>query len=187
MNNILAKLYRESFDQPPLNNPLFPPSIYYRFLQTLAQQLKPGLSVELGVSGGGGSLHLALGYPEGDVIGIDIAPIPQPQLTTIIEMAGNNFYFWLGDSVDIAPDIYKWFGEVDILFIDTVHTREQTWQEYNAWKPYLSDRAIVCFDDLLRPEMRGFWEELPEPKMRMDKLHDGAENGGGFGVIWRGQ
>jgi len=32
--------------------------------------------------------------------------------------------------------------------------------------------------------MKGFWETLPEPKLRLDNLHDGAVDGGGFGVKW---
>ena len=57
----------------PYPDPRFPPSPYYRFLRVAAQQMRPRLSVELGVCGGGGSLHLALGYGAGKVIGIDIA------------------------------------------------------------------------------------------------------------------
>lgn len=179
------ELAKSAIDMSPLGNPQFPPSRYYRFLQLLAFYLKPNLSVELGVSGGGGSLHLALGNPDGDVFGIDIEPVTNENIKTIHAMVDNfNMYFL--DSVE-APE---WLGmeyghiEVGILFIDTIHTYERTWQEFNAWKPYLSDNAVVCFDDLLRPEMKGFWESLPEPKVRLDQLHDGAENGGGFGVVW---
>ncbi len=48
----------------------------------------------------------------------------------------------------------------------------------------MSDKGIICFDDLLRPGMSQLWSDLPNPKWRKDELHDGAENGGGFGVIW---
>ena len=179
------ELAKRAIDMPPLNNPQFPPSRYYRFLRLLAEELKPDLSIELGVCGGGGSLHLALGNPEGKTIGIDIEMPPKENLATIQTLVNyDNFYVIMGDSVEDAAEIYRRYGEVGILFIDTTHTYEQTWKEYNAWKPYLSDNAVVCFDDLFRPEMEGFWESLPGPKVRLDKLHDGAEFGGGFGVIW---
>jgi predicted O-methyltransferase YrrM len=181
---LLESLAQKALNEAPLNNDLFPPSPYYRFLKCLAEERKPQLSVELGVSGGGGSLHLALGNLAGKVVGVDIAPIPKPQLDTITAMVGDTFYFWHGNSCRVAVHVNQWFGDVDILFIDTTHTYEQTMNELNAWKPFLGHDAIVCFDDLLRPEMKGLWEVLPEPKLRLDKLHDGAEKGGGFGVIW---
>lgn len=188
MNNYSHEWFTELASQAlslaPLNNDQFPPSPYYRFLMLLAKEIPARLSVELGVCGGGGSLHMALGNPEGKVIGVDIAMPPQPQLDTILAMAGDGFYMVLGDSVEVAQEVYTWHGEVDLLFIDTIHTYERTAQELAAWQPYLSDKAVVCFDDLFRPEMKGYWESLPEPKIRLDKLHDGAEKGGGFGVIW---
>jgi predicted O-methyltransferase YrrM len=180
-------LSRQAISLAPLNNPQFPPSPYYRFLMLLAKEIKPALSVELGVCGGGGSLHLALGNPDGKVVGVDIAMPPAPQMETIGAMVNRDkFYIHIGDSAGSAPEVYKWYGQVDILFVDTTHTYEQTTRELVAWQPYLSERAVVCFDDLFRPEMAGYWESLPEPKVRLDKLHDGAEKGGGFGVIWKG-
>ncbi len=179
----LEELAKQAIDMSPLSNPQFPPSRYYRFLQLLAFYLKPNLSVELGVSGGGGSLHLALGNLGGTVVGVDIEWIDEAKRATIEAMT-SNFFFWSGDSAEIAENVYDEYGPVGILFIDTIHTYERTWEEYNAWYPYLSNNAVVCFDDLFRSEMEGFWESLPEPKVRLDKLHDGAEFGGGFGVIW---
>lgn len=184
MKERLKQLAEESFRYAPLNNDLFPPSVYYRFLMLLAQEFKPEVMVELGVCGGGGSLHLCLGNPDGKVIGIDIAAIPEAQDKSIKAMVGN-FEFYLGDSTELAQPIFSRFGRVGILFIDTTHTKEQTIAEFEAWKPYLADTAIVCFDDLFRPEMEGFWEWLPEPKLRLDQLHSGAEKGGGFGVWYK--
>jgi predicted O-methyltransferase YrrM len=164
-------------------NPQFPPSLYYRFLKVLASYMQPNLSVELGVCGGGGSLHLALGWPVGTVVGVDIADDHPSHIKTIQETCPN-FHFWQGDSVHVAPEIHNRYGAVDILFIDTTHTYTQTLKEFEAYQPYLSGVAIVCLDDLFRQEMGNIWEDLPGNKLRLDKLHDGAECGGGFGVIW---
>ncbi len=163
-------------------SPLFPPSPYYRFLKRLAEHLQPRLSIELGVCGGGGSLHLALGNPNGRVVGVDFA-YDHPEQIEHIYKTCPNFTFWQGDSIEDAGKIVSDFGMVDILFIDTVHTYDRTWAEFNAWYPYLSDKAVVCFDDLYRQEMGNFWEELPEPKVRLDALHPTAE--GGFGALWK--
>ena len=160
---------------------MFPPSRYYRFLQVLARELKPALSVELGVCGGGGSMHLAEGYPQGVVVGVDVA-YDHPQQLEYIKSNYLNFTFWQGDSVKDAEMISRQYGLVKILFIDTVHTYEQTVKEFEAWRPYLAPGVVVCFDDLRRVEMNGFWEWLPEPKVRLDFLHATAESG--FGCWW---
>lgn len=174
---------KAQFEMPPYDNAQFPPSIYYRFFKVLAEYMRPSLSVELGVCGGGGSLYLALGHPGGQVVGVDIA-YDHPQNIETIMQTCPNFTFWVGDSVQSAPEIHNQFGDVDILFIDTLHTKRQTLDEFNAWKPYLTEGAVVCLDDLFRQEMDDIWDILPGNKLRLDKLHDGAECGGGFGVIW---
>lgn len=166
-------------------DPRFPPSAYYRFLKLLAAAVKPNLSVELGVCGGGGSLHLAMGWPGGTVVGIDCA-LDYAENIEYVLGTYKNFHFWHRDSVEAAPDVADQFGLVDILFIDTVHTYERTMQEYHAWLPHLSRQAVICLDDLFRPGMDQAWEEMPIPKMRLDRLHTQVprQMGGGFGVVW---
>lgn len=177
----------QALAEKPYPDLRFPPSPYYRFLKIAAQNLKPALSVELGVCGGGGSFHLAIGNPAGIVVGVDIAAEDYPENIAFISTHCPNFRFWLGDSVNVAKDIYEEYGKAGLVFIDTIHTYQRTWEEFQAWQPYLADNALVCFDDLLRPEMLNpdFWRSLPEPKIRADRLHDGAEMGGGFGILWK--
>lgn len=181
--HILADLADRATRETLYPNAQFPPSLYYRFLKVLATYLQPNLSVELGVCGGGGSLHLAIGWSPGTVIGVDIAD-DHPENIKTIRQTCPNFHLWIGDSVQAAPEIHNQYGQVDILFIDTTHTYRQTMDEFKAYEPYLSERAVVCLDDLFRKEMGTIWEDLPGNKLRLDKLHDGAEKGGGFGVIW---
>lgn len=185
MNEAILKQYAiQALAMKSYPNKNFPPSPYYRFMQVLAQNVHPKLSVELGVSGGGGSLHLALGWVKGEVVGVDIVNDHLKNIDYVMQRCVN-FHMWVGDSVKLAESIYEKYGEIDILFIDTTHTYDQTMKEYNAYKPFLSKNAIVLLDDLFRPEgMEQAWEEMPEPKLRLDMLHDGAENGGGFGVVW---
>ena len=191
MRGILDRLAEEAKNEEVYYNTTYPPSMYYRFLKLLAAEFKPKLSVELGVSGGGGSLHLAMGHPEGKVIGIDISAYHETERITYIEDNYPNFEFMLDDSVKAAPIVFEKYGKVDILFIDTDHTYERTIQEFNTWKPYLSDRAIVCFDDLLRhvtgdeKNMMDAWNDIKGFKARYDHLHYGSyPHGGGFGVIY---
>jgi cephalosporin hydroxylase len=181
--HVLKVWANEAVQQKPYPNKLFPPSPYYRFLGILTKELKPRLSVILGVCGGGDCLHMALGHKEGKVVGVDIT-YDHPQQLSHIQNVCPNFVFYEGDSVSSAKTIVEKFGQPSILFIDTTHTLQQTNLELEAWLPYMTPNHIICFDDLFRPDMDDFWETLEEPKLRLDNLHDGAENGGGFGVKW---
>jgi len=167
----------------PYPDPRFPPSAYYRFLRLLAEEMRPNLSVELGVCGAGGSLHLCLGWPEGIVVGVDAVPEDAGEWVerkAYVKGLCPNFRFWYGDSSESASEIHEQYGNVDILFIDTTHTYEQTQREFAAWQPYLSDRAVVCLDDLVFPGMNRIWAELPGKKVFLDILN-GKEN---FGVVY---
>ena len=177
----LYTITREQLDEA---GGLFPPSIYYAFFKLLAALVKPKLAVVLGVCGGGDCYHLCKGNPDGMVIGVDIT-YDHPEQLEFIKANCPNFLFHLGDSVKSA-ELVAAGGRcpIDFLFIDTTHVLEATVAEFEAWKPFLAPGAIVCFDDLFRTEMAGVWEGLPEPKVRLDLLHDGSPDvGGGFGVL----
>jgi predicted O-methyltransferase YrrM len=185
--NWFAQLATQALAAPVWPDPRFPPSAYYRFLRLLAQNVQPSLSVELGLCGGGGSFHLCEGWPSGTVVGVEHSKGDdfQRENWKVIQERHPNFHLWHGDSVDDAPGIFGNHGRCDILFVDTDHTHDQTMREWNAWLPFMAERAVICLDDLLRPGMQAFWDWVPWEKVRLDALHTGAENGGGFGVAWR--
>lgn len=135
----------KSKSMPVYPDTRFPPSVYYRFLQALCAMCKPEICVELGVCGGGGSLYMCIGTP-GKVIGIDVSNDYKENIEHIL---GNfsNFTYWTMDSIEAAEHVTE---PVDLIFIDTVHTYERTMAEYAAWKPHLSDTAVICLDDLHR-------------------------------------
>ena len=169
-------------------NPNFPNSIYYKFFELLTAEMKPNLSIELGINGGGGSLHLAKGWPQGTVIGMDIAWDCAENIKHIRDNFPN-FIFMLSDSISASKYVFDTYGPIDVLFIDTIHTYERTLKEFHTYLPYLSDNAIVCLDDLFRPGMDKAWDEVPGEKMRLDFLHSGSKvdektGDGGFGVVW---
>lgn len=176
----LKGIPREALDEA---GGLFPPSKYYAYFQKIAEAFKPKVSVVLGVCGGGDCYHLCKGNPAGTVIGVDIARDHEEQMK-FIESKYHGFKFWLGDSITSAPQIHGEHGGIDFLFIDTSHDEGMLDKEWAAWKPYLRHGAICCFDDIFRPGMQEAWERLPQPKVRMDWLHDGSyPHGGGFGVL----
>ena len=166
---------------PVYPDPRFPPSIYYRFLGLLAQYTKPKMSVELGVCGGGAGLYLARGNPEGMVYGFDVCN-DYPDNIKHIQSVCSNYRFVILDS--ITASTLTEISHVDILFIDTVHTYEQTMLEYHAWYSKLLSQSIIILDDLYRDGMVQAFNDIPGNKRRFDTLHiGGAPTDGGFGVI----
>ena len=145
-------LAAQALASPPWPDPRFPPSAYYRFLRLLAQAVQPSLSVELGLGGGGASFHLSIGWPSGTVVGVERDPGSDWERANWAYVTERcpNFARWQGDSVESAPEIARAYGPVDVLFIDTQHTHEQTMAEWAAWEPFMAERAVVCMDDLFR-------------------------------------
>jgi predicted O-methyltransferase YrrM len=180
---LIRQLAGRAPSMPVYDSPLFPPSIYYRFFELLAAEIKPKLSVELGVGGGGVSVHLAKGNPDGMVVGVEISWDRPEEINHIIKNFPN-FRFQRCDSQWAAPMIYDMYGPIDILFIDTIHTYERTLLEFKTYRPFLSKDAVVCLDDVHRPGMAKAVEKLPGEKIELDDLHprqtDAEEGDGGF-------
>ena len=188
-NSHLISLAYQAMKEPIFRYDFFPPSPYYRFLKILAANIHPNLSVELGVCGGGGSFHLCKGYEQGQVVGVDVA-MEYPQNISFIKANCPNFKFVRGDSVTSARQIYNQLGQVDILFIDTIHTYARTILEFETWLPFMNSKQwFICLDDLFRPGMDDAWQYLQQygNAVRIDMLHDKCEDGGGFGIIWKQQ
>lgn len=181
----IRRMAKESLDLPWYNRDVFPPSDYYKFMYLLAFELKPSLSVELGVCKGGGCFHLAMGHPNGKVIGVDRANDWPDKLSFVMHHC-LNFEFWPMDSVESAGCIdIEAFGRVDILFIDTIHTYDQATAEFNAYMPLLAKGAVVLLDDVCASKMENVFDNLApdRPHIRLDFLHPRGRVGGGFGVI----
>ncbi len=51
---------------------------------------------------------------------------------------------------------------VDLLYIDSSHTREETIAEVRAWRPYLRSGAPIIFDDYAHPDYPGVREAIDE-------------------------
>lgn len=183
-DEILKRLANQAVNDLPYDNPIFPPSNYYRFMKRLNEYKKANLSVELGVCGGGGSFHLAIGNPNGTIVGVDLQWGEWGDNIKYALKECPNFHFFLGDSIEFAQTIYDRFGTVGILMIDTVHTYPQTILEFETWFPFMEKEGVVLLDDLYRPQMRGVWEYLLRygKGVRLDFLHPGSDEGG-FGAI----
>lgn len=174
-------LAHQAYLEPVYPDPRFPPSLYYRFLRLLAQAQRCRLAVELGVCGGGASLHLCQSAEI--VIGVDVTN-EYPENIKHIQARFPHFTFLMADSVGIADTIFAQYGYIDLLFIDTTHTYGQTMAEFETYRPYVTPGGLVCLDDLYREGMDLAWGKMPEPKIRLDHLHvGGSPTDGGFGVV----
>ena len=121
---------------------------YFWLLHKLAGHVD-GTIVELGNRRGCSTLAIYDALKEGqkfysyDIIN-DCRYIP-PEVREDERVTIDNSF----DSID-SQKIKAVFDEksVSMLFCDTIHTYEQVKAEYDTWKPYLTDDAIIIVDDI---------------------------------------
>lgn len=151
---------------------------YYDFLYYLAAELKPNCLVELGTYNGHSAIHFALGWPEGTVTTIDVELMPATRerlspFANVTVLEGNS------TSGGILAKVRKQ-APVDILFIDTLHEKEQVEKELACYLPLVKSGGIIAFDDLrINAGMAQFWDELTLEKLNLNHLH-----ASGFGVAF---
>ena len=85
--SFFKELEQRALNTAPFPDPRFPPSPYYRFLRLLAAEMRPRLSVELGVCGGGasfatGAVMEAGGAPAGGASSAAASGAARPTLTS---------------------------------------------------------------------------------------------------------
>lgn len=135
----------------------------------------PPIAVELGVEGGRGSNALLQGGMQ--VIGIDHNHNPG-----IDRLIGHkNFTFLHQDSMPAPVEFPPKWGAISLLHIDTEHSYSMAKSEFEVYKPYLMEGAVVCFDDTnaMDGDVLKYVNELPYEKMVDDRLHPSC----GFAVI----
>lgn len=86
------------------------------------------------------------------------------------------------DDLKAPKEFPSLFHDIDYLFIDTEHNYEQISKEWEIYKPFLSDKALVVLDDINVGDMNKFWEELKYPKLDISQYHD---SGFGFFIFNR--
>ncbi len=184
------------------------PFPYYRLFFHLAQQLEPQLTVELGGWQGTAAAHFAEGYADGKVITIDHHTDTGDELNIIKMEEAENHYAnltyiqgWtredlaksqkgkhaLGNAKSAYPFVYNYVDTsktgIDILFIDSWHNHDEAMADWKAYKPLLSDLALVICDDISSKSelpavgMWEFWEEMIGEKFLEDRTHIGVPMG----------
>jgi predicted O-methyltransferase YrrM len=123
------------------------PDNYQMFLALLAKHMDCKVIVELGIARLVTTNMLAESCSDAVVIGVDI---DNGQFSNLQH---DNIVLVRGDSIECAKDFIR---DIDLLFIDAEHTYTNTMGNYNAWKPFVRDGGIICFDDTNCPS------EFPE-------------------------
>ncbi len=155
-------------------------AIYYRFIYHLVKRFKPALMVELGVCTGRCTAHMAAANPDGVVLGIDHAPMPDVE-----EVTGRFSNIFLkrdfSTSSKVLSDIKN--GSVDLCFIDTEHKYEQVLMETGLWLPKMRPGGVVLWDDIdLDAGMREAWAFMTHTSNSMDLTSLPGLHHSGFGV-----
>lgn len=148
-------------------------SPYYNFMRLLAETIKEGALVELGVHKGRGLASLAFGNPDLPVIGYDT--VRCPEIDFILPEFKNIKFF---KRASLPPTIRR---KISLLHIDTEHSYAMAKAEFEAYKPYLLNGAYVLFDDLhaMDDQVLEYFNELPYYKIQDDRLHPIC----GYGVL----
>src|SRR4051812_11047237 len=118
--------------------------------------------VELGTATGWTTASLVLADPARTVTSYD--PVVQPGRAGYLALVSPRARARLSFVQDTgASGAAQWNGPpVDLLFIDSTHTREDTLAEFHAWRPSLAPGARVVFHDYDNPAFPGVAEAVRE-------------------------
>lgn len=115
---------------------------------------------ELGTGTGWTALSLALADPARVVVTYD--PIDRPERDLYLRLAGAGAGRRVTFIAAPGSDGPRDQGPVDLLYIDSDHSRETTIREFSAWRPVLREGAIVVFDDYGNTDYPGVREAVLE-------------------------
>ncbi|MCH9755539.1 MAG: class I SAM-dependent methyltransferase [Gammaproteobacteria bacterium] len=149
---------------------------YNRFFFCWVQEMTPTpkVIVETGTDRGRSGAHLAAGCPTAKVVSIDIDKVCSGHLDAF---GFPNVVTVTGDSV--AEAIRFGAGEIDVLFIDSLHEYGHVRRELDAYVPRVRKGGLVFMDDIhLGAGMERVWNEIGHPKREISDLHFT-----GFGVF----
>jgi predicted O-methyltransferase YrrM len=159
-----------------------PRSGYYRWLAAATAVLRPRRILELGTFRGASSLcmYASLCDPSQELTTCDIRSaadfVPEqmrrdPRVRIVV-----------GDDLDLATFGSQPPTDIDLLFIDTVHSRAHVSAEWALYQPRCRAGALIVLDDIQLNDMPEFWNSITLPKLDVsaDCHHSG------FGIVLNG-
>ena len=149
------------------------PSHWGVFLFRLVRELKPRHVLELGANLGVSASYIRaamdLNENEGRLVTIEGDPtLASIAKENIARISSGRADVMIGKFQDILPAALDSLGSVDLAFIDGHHEEEPTYRYYHLIKPYVTDEAVMIFDDIYlwsRPVRRA-WKRIVAEERR---------------------
>ncbi len=146
-----------------------PGSDYYRWLWELGKRFHPERVLEIGIDKGASTLTLAASNPTGTVVSMDINPGACENARTI---ARHHEIKNLGILHQDSLKVVAFERPFDLLFLDSWHSFDQVYREYESYRPLVRPGGIILFDDIrYSKEMEVAWDYIADPKMDLSELH----------------
>ena len=133
-----------------------------RFLHALTRGLAPRNVVEMGTGVGisAGAIATAL-HPGSSMWTIDVRPESGEQARRLLTQLGAWCFVVTGRFDEVLEQVLSEAEPVDMLFVDGHHRQHPTLRYTGQAAPYLSDRAVVVYDDIgWSEEMQLAWLEI---------------------------
>lgn len=139
---------------------------WVQLLYTLIKNNKPANVLELGTCCGFSSIYMAKANSSSTIYTIEGAyEVAKIAASNIQEANCNNIEQTIGKFDDVLQPLLTKIEKVDFAFIDGHHDKESTIRYYNIIKPFLSQNAIVVFDDISWSEgMKECWKKIIQDK-----------------------
>lgn len=145
------------------------PAFFARILFKIVREFKPVTLVELGTCVGISAAYQAAALKlngEGNIATIEGAQSLASLSRKNLEGLGlDNVTVICGKFQDKLEGLFKSSRSIDYVFIDGHHDEEATMTYFRSFLPYLSQRAIIIFDDISWSRgMRRAWNRVIENK-----------------------
>jgi predicted O-methyltransferase YrrM len=120
--------------------------------------------VELGTGTAVTTIALAVADPERTITSYD--PIDRPERERYLALAGVDTRARIELINAPGADGPRSERPVEMLYVDSSHMRQDTIDEFNAWKAALEPGASIVFDDYMHPDFPGVREAVEELGLR---------------------
>lgn len=118
---------------------------------------------ELGTGTAWTTISLALADRQRTVVSYD--PIERSERELYLQLTNSSVRDRIALVFAPGVDAAQRHRMVDLLYIDSSHSREETIREVGAWQPFLADGALLVFDDFTHPEYPGVREAVTQLRL----------------------
>lgn len=135
-------------------------------LLKLASAFKPEVTLELGTCIGISCAYLAAGLDNRHLITLeDFEPLVPLARNTFDRLGLNSISLLQGNVPEILTQLLPTVPPINFVFDDHKHAEKYIMEYLHIIMPYLSDKAVYFFDDIMRnPSMEAGWEKIKQDK-----------------------